>query len=223
VAVLLCWLAIPVGVFAQSTYQLGILPAVNFNKQLKKDWSFNARIESRQLFLRGEKRGLAEKDYNYVLTDVSVIAAKKVGLNSRIAGGYLIRFEEGDLFHRFIQQYTLVQKLSGFRLAHRLVSDQTISKIESPEIRFRYRITAEIPLNGQSLDVKEFYLKLNHEYLNSFQASQYDFEVRLVPLLGYDIARHFKIETGIDYRVNGFLNNRTRHSYWFPINLFIDF
>lgn len=209
-------------VFAQSTYQFGVLPSVNLNKKMKNNWSLNTKLESRQLFQRGEFNRTADKDYNYVLTDMSLIVAKKVGLNSRIAGGYLIRLEDGNFFHRFIQQYVIVQKLSGWRLAHRIMSDQTFSKIEKPDIRLRYRITSEIPLNGESVDPGEFYLKLNNEYVNSLQAEEYDLEVRLIPLLGYDIIDNFKIESGLDYRVNSFLNNSTRHSYWMTLNLFIE-
>lgn len=207
---------------AQSNYQLGGLPAVNLNKKLKNDWSLNTKLESRQLFQRGEIIGSADKEYSYVLTDFSLMAAKKVGLNSRIAGGYLIRFKDGELFHRFIQQYIIIHKISGFRLAHRIISDQTFSEIEKPEIRFRYRITSEIPLNGESVDPGEFYVKLNNEYINSFQAMEYDLEIRLIPLLGYDITENYRIESGLDYRINSFLNNSTRHSYWMTFNLFID-
>lgn len=209
-------------VYAQSTYQFGGLPSLNLNKKFKNDWSLNTKLESRQLLQRGEINRNADKKYQYVLTDLSLVAAKKVGLNSRIAGGYLIRLEDGELSHRFILQYVIVQKMSGFRLVHRILNDQTFSKTEKPEIRFRYRITSEIPLNGQSVDPGEFYLKLNNEYLNSFQALEYDLEVRLIPVLGYDISDNFKIESGLDYRVNSFLNNNTRHSYWMTLNLFID-
>ncbi|WP_373534404.1 DUF2490 domain-containing protein, partial [Microcoleus sp.] len=133
-------------VIAQSTFQLGGLPSLNLNKKLKNDWSLNSKIESRLLFQRGEINGDVDKNFNYQLTDLSLIGAKTVGLNSRIAGGYLIRFEDGAIYHRFIQQYVLVQRLSGFRLAHRFLSDQTLSTNEEPELRFRYRITSEIPL-----------------------------------------------------------------------------
>jgi hypothetical protein len=209
-------------VYAQSTYQFGGLPSLNMNKKLKNNWSLNSKIESRQLFRQGEINGNTEKGYKYVLTDFSLIAAKKVGLNSRIAGGYTIRSQDGELFHRFIQQYIIVREMTGFRLAHRFLSDQTFSKIEKPEIRLRYRITSEIPLNGESVDPGEFYVKLNNEYVNSFQTMKYDLEIRLIPLLGYDITDNFKIESGLDYRVNSFLNNSTRHSYWMTFNLFID-
>ena len=146
---------------AQSTYQFGALPSVNLNSKLKNEWFLNTKIESRQLFRSGIFNGDVFEKYKYVLTDFSLIAAKKVGLNSRLGAGYLIRLEGDKVYHRFIQQYIIVQKLSGFRLAHRFLSDQTFSKSEKPDFRIRYRITSEIPLNGESVDRGEFYLKIN--------------------------------------------------------------
>lgn len=207
---------------AQSTYLIGGLPSININKKLKNDWYLNTKIESRQLLQSGDFNGNIYEQYKYGLTDLSFITAKKVGLNSRIAGGYLVRFEDGELSHRLIQQYIIVQKMSGYRLAHRFLSDQTFSNRENPEFRIRYRITSEIPLNGASVDPGEFYLKINNEYLNSLQGSEYDLEIRLVPLLGYDFTDFFKVETGLDYRVNSFLNNNTRHSFWMVLSFFIE-
>jgi len=209
-------------VYAQSSFQLGALPSLNLNKKMKNDWSLNFKIESRLLFQSGEINGDVDKNFNNVLTDFSLIGAKKIGLNSRIAGGYMIRFKEGNLYHRFIQQYVIVQKLSGFRLAHRFLSDQTFSESEEPEFRLRYRITSELPLNGESVNPQEFYLKINNEYINSLQEKTYDLEIRLVPLLGYEITEQFKIETGVDYRINSFLTDNTRHSYWMTLNFFIE-
>lgn len=208
--------------YAQSSFQAGTIPSLNFNKKMKNDWSLNSKIESRLVFQRGEFDGDIDNSFNYALTDFSLIGAKKVGLNARIGGGYLIRFREGNVYHRFIQQYVIVQKLTGFRLAHRFLSDQTFSASEEPEFRLRYRITSEIPLNGESVDPGELYLKINNEYINSLQAGAYDLEIRLVPLLGYDITERFKIETGIDYRVNSFLTDDTRHSYWMSLNFFVE-
>ena len=221
--VLLVLLLLFTGTFyAQSTFQVGALPSLNINQKLKNDWSLNAKIESRQLFQRGEINGAVEGNYEYVLTDFSFITAKKVGLNSRIASGYLIRVEGSELTHRFLQQFIIVQKLNGFRLAHRFLSDQTFSALEQPEFRLRYRISSEFPLNGESVDPGEFYVKLNNEYVNSLQAGTYDLEIRIVPLLGYDLSDTVKIETGLDYRVDSFLSNNTRNSYWMTMNLFIE-
>jgi len=208
---------------AQSAYQAGLLPAININAKLSDQWSLNLKSESRQRLLFGITDGERVSKYSYVLTDFSFIAARKVGLSGRIAGGYLIRFFHGEIIHRSIQQYTYVQNLSGFRLAHRVVADQTFSPIEANEFRFRYRLASEIPLNGESADPKEFYLKLSNEYLNSLQDSDYDLEVRVVALMGYSLTDKQKIEFGLDYRLSSFLNQVTRHSFWTSINWYIDF
>lgn len=220
----LCFLFIQFtgSVYAQSIVQFGGLPSLNFNKKLKNDWSLNTKIESRQLFQRREINGNIDTKYDYLLTDFSLIAAKKVGLNSRIAGGYLLRLEEGKLAHRFVQQYIIVQKLSGFRLAHRFLTDQTFSENENPEFRKRYRISSELPLNGESVDQGEFYIKINNEYINSLQAKKYDLELRFVPLIGYDITDKLKLESGIDYRLNSFVSSNSRQSFWMVLNFFIE-
>ena len=207
---------------AQSTYRLGVLPSINFNKKLERDWSINFRTEARQLARQGEFRGSSDRDFDYLLTDYSFIAAKTVGLNSRLAGGYLIRFRDKEFIHRTVQQYTIVQRMTGYRLAHRFASDQTFSPNEGREVRLRYRLTSEIPLNGQSVDPKELYLKINNEFLNSFQSSDYDLEIRAVPFLGYAFSPSHKIETGLDYRVNSFFDGSASHSFWVSLNWFIE-
>lgn len=218
---ILWFFPVSISVFGQSTFQTGGLPSLNINKKLKNDWFLNSKIESRLLFQQGEINGEVDKNFTNVLTDFSLIGAKIIGLNSRIALGYLIRFEEGVLIHRSIQHYVVVQKLSGFRLAHRFLTDQTFSVNEEPEFRLRYRISSELPFNGESVDPGEYYLKINNEYINSLQAMKYDLEIRLIPLIGYGISERFKIETGLDYRVNSFLTNKTRNSYWMTLNFFI--
>lgn len=208
---------------AQNSYQFGVLPSLNLNKNLKKDWSLNSKLESRMQIQEGQFNGVIDRDFKYVLTDISLSAAKKVGLNSRVAGGYLIRFRDDEIIHRTLQQFSIVQKMSSYRIAHRLVSDQTFSSNSRPEFRFRYRLTFEIPLNGQSVDPKEFYVKLNSELLNAIQSAEYDLEVRVVPFLGYNINSVNKFEVGLDYRVNSFLNNMSNQSFWMSVNWFVEF
>ncbi len=207
---------------AQGAYEFGLLPAVNVNRTFKQHWSVNSKLESRQLLQQGYVEGQVSRAYDYLLTDLSVIVGRKVGLDSRLAGGYLMRFEDGAVAHRFIQQYIHMQRFSGFRLAHRFLSDQTVSRTEETEYRLRYRMSAEIPLDGKAVDAGEFYLKLNNEYVNSLQASLYDLQIRLVPLLGYDLTDRFKIEAGLDYRVDGFLNNTITQDLWMTLNVFIE-
>lgn len=206
----------------QGTYLVGFLPAMNLNTSLQNDWSLNAKVESRYQFRTGTFNAESMRVRQYELTDLSLLAAKKIGFNTRLAGGYLMRFENNLITHRFIQQYVVVQRMSGYRLAHRVVTDQTLSPGEQAEFRLRYRLTAEIPLNGTSLDANEFYLKINNEILNELQGQTYALEYRLVPLLGYDLAQHFKMELGIDYRRASLFNPSPHNSLWVSMNCFVD-
>lgn len=208
--------------FGQNKLEKGLLPSLNINDNLKNNFSVNYRIESRYLSEESSFKNRSQKKYEYILTDFSVILAKKIGLHSRISGGYLLRFKEGEeIIKRYIQQLSSTNLFSNYNVAHRFVTDQTFSKNEAAQYRFRYRVSAEIPLNGFSLNNKEFYFRLNNEYLNSLQNNRYDLEIRLVPLLGYAMNEKDKIELGLDYRVNSFLKDTGQHTIWTCIILFI--
>lgn len=169
----------------------------------------------------GKSISESETDFNYILSDMSLITSKKVGLSNSLAGGYLLRLRGDKVIHRAIQQFTLVKKYSNFRLSHRFSTDQTFEPEEPAELRLRYRITAELPFEGATVDRGEFYVKINNEYLNSFQGKAYDLEIRAVPLLGFVFTDNNKIEFGIDYRADSFLNKQLSSNIWLNINWFV--
>lgn len=213
---------------AQSSYRVGTMPSVNFNYGLKNNWALHFKAESRILFQSGQFGTASSDGFNYLLSDISVIASKKTGLNTNLAGGYLIRITDTETIHRAIQQLSIVNKYSSFRLAHRFSADQSFNRdaqekysFKNIEFRLRYRIATEFPLNGQSVDAREFYLKVNNEYLYSWQGSDDDFEIRFVPLLGFNFADNSKLEIGPDYRIDSFLNgDPPRNSFWLSLNWF---
>ncbi len=212
---------------AQSFYRTGTMPSVNINYGLNKGWGLHFKAESRFLFQSGQFGNEPLRGFNYLLSDISMIVSKRTGLKTNLAGGYLIRINDLDVMHRTIQQFSIVRKYNNFRLAHRFSSDQSFNltpneefKFKYVEYRLRYRIAAEFPLNGQSVDPREFYLKINNEYLYSWQNSDNDIEIRIVPLLGYNFEKNSKLEVGLDYRLDSFLNDNLRNSFWFNINWF---
>jgi hypothetical protein len=212
---------------AQSLYRVGTMPSVNINFGLSNNWALHFKTESRLLFQSGQFGKDPIRGFDYVLTDISMIASKKAGLNTNLAGGYLVRIFENQAIHRTIQQFSIVRKFNSFRLAHRFSADQSFNlnqneefKLKYVEYRLRYRIAAEFPLNGQSVDPREFYLKINNEYLYGWQNSDRDIEIRVVPLLGYNFVDKSKLELGLDYRLDSFLHDTTRNSFWVSINWF---
>lgn len=199
---------------AQSSYQYGIIPSINLHKKIPGNWATNFKIESRQSIYKQVLK------YDYLLTDVSLIVTKRIATNITVGGGYLLRAEDDKFKNRTIQQISFSKKYPGFRMAHRIMTDQTFEKNENTELRLRYRISSEIPLEGQSIDVKEFYLKINNEYLNSLQGVDYDLEVRGVVLLGYSVSALNDVEIGIDYRLDSFVSGNPRNRTWLSINFF---
>ncbi len=204
-------------VFAQNN-SFGLLPALNINKKLSKAYRLNLKSESRQSLYQDDEFNL-----QYDLVDFSLMASRKIDLNQSLATGYLIRFRENVVAHRSIQQWVIVQNLDGLRLGHRLSSDQTFQDDQDTEYRFRYRLSSQISLNGQSVDTKEFYLKINNEYLNAFQGEDYDLEIRLVAALGYEFNDNNKLEFGLDNRWDSFIDGELRNRSWLSLVWYIGF
>lgn len=199
---------------AQNSCELGILPSININMKLHKDWSLNFKAESRQSLIKGDF------NYDYLLTDLYFAAAKKAGINTTVTAGYLMRISDEGIRNRTIQQFSFIKRYTGFILAHRLSADQTFQRDDYTEFRFRYRLSAELPLSGQSLDPKEFFLKLNNEYLNSFYAANYDLEIRGAAFLGYVLSPENKVELGLEYRIDSFVNSKPGSRFWIAINFY---
>lgn len=205
----LCWS------IGQGQPSVGTLNAINFNKSLKGGWGLNFKWESRQLWRDGNLIGMQPGTTpRYILSDFSLLAAKKTTLSQSWAAGYLLRFPMGKPVHRTIQQLALINRRSSLRIAHRFVFDQTFSERDPVSFRLRYRISFEIPLSGNQVDRGEFYLKVNHELLNRFQGNSYEPEFRSVPVLGYPFSDKNKLEAGFDYRLDGFWEGQARHRLW---------
>jgi hypothetical protein len=207
---------------AQSNAQYGVLPALNFNSKIHANWRINAKIEGRQEWYLKKESVVENREARWELVDVSILINKKLGLLNAVGMGYVHRMEGAVVFHRFAQQFTRVSLLGSQRLAHRFLSDQTFSEIEPPEWRLRYRLASEIPLNGASLDRKEWYLKLGNEYVNSVQSKDYDLEIRIMPLIGFEYSEQLKLEAGLDYRIDSFVSGELATTSWWAFNIFWD-
>ncbi|WP_459210784.1 DUF2490 domain-containing protein [Aquimarina rhabdastrellae] len=208
--------------FAQATYEAGILPTVNLSKKIGKGYGLNFQLGSRDAFIAGAFSGKPTIAYEHILTDFALIGSKKVGVNNKVAFGYQFRIRDEKIVHRLIQQFTIINAhLNGIRLAHRFAADETFTADKDMVLRLRYRLTTEFALNGESVDPKEWYVKVNNEYLNAFEGDEYDLELRLVPLLGYVFSDNNKIETGIDYRLSSFIEGKAKNKFWLSIGWYI--
>jgi len=206
---------------AQAQTRAGFLPSINYNHQINKMYEVNFKLESRHFVFDDNTSQSSNFKYKYSLSDVSALVGRKVGLNSKVVLGILTRIEPDAVSYRTIQQFIFQTKIENFRVAHRIATDQTFSSTESTVYRLRYRLSAEIPLSGIKVDVKEFYFKFNTEALNSIQDNEYGLELRVVPNIGYVINERHKIELGLGNRFASFLDNQTRFTSWITINWYL--
>lgn len=112
-----------------------------------------------------------------------------------------------------------MQTFEGVKLGHRFAFEQFFQPELNPQYRTRYRATIQKPLNGEKVDIKEWYFKLSNEYL--YQFNQEDLEVRLSPYLGYQITTKEKLEFGLDYRLGKLLYTPKKNSLWFRVTWYI--
>lgn len=218
IGILLLTIAVSTPIMCQNIYQYGVIPSINLNKPLDNSWELNLKIESRQQFKKGFVNESSRFDYDYLLTDFSIIISNEINYNTTFGFGFLSRIEQGYFISRSIQQITCVKKYNSYKIVNRYTADQTFSKVEAPEYRFRYRASFEFPLKSQTIEPNKFYLKINNEYLNIIQSNRYDLEIRLVPLLGYRFTNKNKLECGLDYRISNFLNDNSVNKLWLNIN-----
>ena len=207
----------------QAEYILGVLPEININKSLSNEWKVNANVESRQAFREGLFEESPAYDYEYLLTDISAAVTKGMFFQNAWTLGYLLRLQKDAPAHRLFQQYTFNRRYVGFRIGYRLAADQTFERDVPTEFRFRFRASGELPLRGQAVDRGEYYLKASHEYLNKWAGETYDLETRFTAALGRQIRDFNKLEIGLDYRIDNFLNGAPASSFWMTAGWFFSF
>ncbi|GAB3945216.1 hypothetical protein GCM10028805_13940 [Spirosoma harenae] len=216
------WICSIIPAFSQEKYVAGTLPQVNINFSLPKKFKLNTKLESRQIFRERTLNESVKNQLRYERTDLALVLTKKMSLNSTLGGGYLIRLEDNQLVHRLIQQVNLVNDLNLITVAHRFVLDETFRQTEPVEIRGRYRLSLEKPLNGMQIDPNELYVKLNNEYLGIWSPDRTDLEIRGLLALGYNMVKDTKLELGFEYRVNEFDQPSQAHQYWATLSWFIN-
>lgn len=198
------------------------MPSININTAVGKKMDLNLRIESRQIYKTGIFGEGSSNEFRNDLNDYAATLTYRSSPVTRAGAGYLIRLRNNQIFHRAIQQFTIIDQLGSVRLGHRISTDQTFSSNSPTEYRLRYRISFEIPLNGQTIDNRELYIRFNNEYLGSIEDRVFDMEIRVVPLLGINVTNNNKLEAGLDYRTSSFIGDEMPiHNFWLAVNWFI--
>ncbi|WP_282628766.1 DUF2490 domain-containing protein [Empedobacter sedimenti] len=169
--------------------------SLNINQKINQDWSFQSDIQYRtyedldqlnQLLIRaGIGYNLTENN-NTVLAGYAYIQNRTPSVDDNYAHNHE---------HRLYQQFTTKHTINRFNFAHRFRTEERFLENDT-QFRFRYQLTATVPLNNPKLIKNTWYLKAYDElFLQAVKDKTFD-RNRLGLSLGYVISPTFSLEAG---------------------------
>lgn len=198
----------------------GFFPEASLSYKISEDYSITHKIES-QHGMFDSNRLNDELEYEHSLTDLQSFIGRRLTPFVKVSLGYQYRLQEGENTHRPIQQISILQRESSYRIAHRVRIDQTFFKNAPLLFRARYRIKGQVPLQGLRLDPGENYLVFSNELIYMVQSNEDDLENRLTGAYGFYFNDKNKLEIGLDYRTDDYLvDDRFRHRLWFKFGYY---
>jgi hypothetical protein len=219
VSIFACPLAITT--HAQPSVTSGLLPKLSLSYSIPKGYKLNNSIESRQKLYGKDPFAQGSFTYAHVLTDFNTSLSKSIGNKRNIGVGYTLRISDAENYHRALQQFAWTRSYKTFSLVNRLATDQTFGSKGSVQLRLRYRASFRIPLSDKNANSNGFYLKLSNEYLGIINSDKgNDIEIRLVPLLGYEVNPKSAIEFGLDNRINKIFEENPSLTFWVNLGFY---
>jgi hypothetical protein len=201
----------------------GIFPEVSISKKLNEVHRLNFKIENQEILFDNQDSETENPQFQHYRTDVMGFLDRNLRPGLSVAVGLFHRFQENEDANRIIQQLAILQKSRMGRINHRFRTDQTFTRNKPLELRFRYRISVEIPLQGAEVDPGEFYFLSSAESILSHQGGNFEIENRLVGSVGKFFGKKEKLEWGLDYRTDGYLQEGFRTRLWAKISYFYNF
>jgi hypothetical protein len=148
--------------------------------------SFNLIDDPNQLLLRtGIGYNLSENNNNLFL-GYGFINTQRYVANSEDK----VNFNE----HRIFQQFITRQNFGRFFLQHRYRIEERFLQ-DDFQLRFRYFLGLNVPINKRLLDKNTFYMAAYNELFINAESPLFD-RNRLYGALGYVINKSFKVEAG---------------------------
>lgn len=203
------------------TFFTGIFPEISLTKKISDVNKLNFKIENQRVLF--DNRDKENPQFTHYRTDLMMFFDHSIRPGVSMALGIFHRFQENENSNRIIQQFAVLQRMRNLRINHRFRTDQTFTRNDDLELRMRYRISGEIPLQGKIVDPKEFYLVISEELIFSYKGGDFEIENRVALALGKLYNSREKLEWGVDYRTDGFIQDGFRTRLWGKISYFYNF
>lgn len=184
------------------------------NQSVSKKWNvwnevqyrnYNIIGDLQQFLLRtGIGYNISENNNNILLGYAYVYTENYIGNSSD---------KSGSKEHRIYQQFLTRQSFKSIVLQHRYRIEERFLPDEF-QIRFRYSLALQVPLNHSSLIRNTVYLAASNEIFIKNTTSQFDRD-RIYLALGYVINPYFRLEAGMMSQIL-----ESNHRNQFQIGLF---
>jgi hypothetical protein len=165
------------------------------NQKINQNWNWHNEVQYRnydfigdtnQLLLRtGMGYNLTENNNN-VLLGYAFVNTQKYILNSDQ------KLESNE--HRIFQQFITKQNFGRFYFLHRYRVEERFLP-DDFQVRLRYFLNLNIPLNKKTLDKNAIYLSTYNEIFVNSEKPLFD-RNRIYAALGFVLNKNFKIEAG---------------------------
>ncbi len=210
---------------AQSVHLLGFQPTIGVEGQLNKRWDYFFQLSGEGQF-NEERVGGDVFENGTRNIDFQVGASTDLTADWNGSANFTFRLREpfaGAVTTelRTTQQVTWSKSFSKYRFRHRVRADERFvqrrvgAKYEF-NLRIRYRFSLDFPLQGDRLDVKEFYLNSNAEILYTPTEDDAFFyrEYRGYGAVGYLFDERYRFEMGGAYETARIDRELGRENNW---------
>lgn len=201
----------------------GIFPEVSLTKKVNDQIKLNFKVENQEIIFNNQDTETENPQFTHYRTDLMMFLDRSIMPGVSVSLGVFHRFQENEDGNRIIQQLSILQRMRNLRINHRFRTDQTFIKNDDLEVRFRYRFSIEIPLEGDEVNPGEFYTVLSEEPIFSFKGGDFEIENRLAVALGKLINSQEKLEWALDYRTDGYIQEGFRTRLWIKISYYYNF
>ena len=193
-------------------------PEFSYTHRLGGLWKVNAKASFLQS-LTTPAEAETDRQYQFDQAQVQFFATYSLRTNLKVSGGYYFRINDptetlGSHNHRLAEQFAFVSQVGGRRWANRLRLEQRFQD-QGYVNRARYRVSFDVPLNGERIDPGEKYLIVSDEWLFSFTSRQSESQNRLYLGIGWFANPERKTEVGVQYRLGGIGSEDLSNTLWF--------
>ena len=166
------------------------------NQKINRHWNWHNEIQYRNYNLIGDLQQLVLRTgFGYNLSEN----------NNNVLLGYAYVYSErylpsssdkvGATEHRIFQQFITKQNFRFINLTHRYRIEERF-RPDKFQVRFRYFLSANIPITRQSMSANTLYLSMYNEIFMNATAPVFD-RNRIYGAIGYVLPRNMRIEVGI--------------------------